>query len=59
MAKKFAAAGSAGDASLGPKIDIDDLSTEAREPKLLVDQIEQQAKDLLHLTDEVRAREMS
>ncbi|KAM6539290.1 hypothetical protein FALCPG4_001101 [Fusarium falciforme] len=58
-AKKFAAAGSAGSAGLGPKIDIDDLPTEACEPKLLVDQIERQSKDLLRLTDEVRARDMS
>lgn len=36
-AKKFAAAGSAGDAGLGAKIDINDLPIEAREPKLLVD----------------------
>ncbi|RTE72122.1 hypothetical protein BHE90_013477 [Fusarium euwallaceae] len=57
--KKPAAAGDAGDAGLGPRIDINDLPTEALEPKLLVDEIVQQGKALLGLADEVRAGDMS
>ncbi|RMJ13191.1 hypothetical protein CDV36_007153 [Fusarium kuroshium] len=44
---------------LGPRIDINDLPTEALEPKLLVDEIVQQGKALLGLADEVRAGDMS